>query len=71
MDDWEERLLQERADLSIKIEKLGAFITDSITFDSLTKEHKNLLRTQLNIMLQYAKVLSDRLMLTVCHEHTS
>ena len=63
MKDWQTRVVDERAQLSVKLTALAAFISrrDSI-FDALTKEDKDLLRRQREIMSDYIDVLDTRIM---------
>jgi hypothetical protein len=61
MEDWEQRVVDERAALSTKIVALAAFITSNTTFQSLPFDAKNLMRKQLTVMLDYDNMLEQRI----------
>lgn len=60
---FHERLLEERAELSERIEMLKLFITMNPAYRGLTHEHQNLLEDQLSAMSNYEDVLIQRLTL--------
>ena len=55
-----DRLKIEKKELDIKIEALERFIL-SKNIDSLDKENQNLLNKQLNIMVEYSRILKKRI----------
>ncbi len=58
-----ERLIDERAELAERIEKLKMFITTNSGYKALTYDHQNLLEDQLEAMETYESVLIQRLTL--------
>ena len=61
MEDWRQRIFDEQKELGIKIRSLISFITDyDKTFDLLPQD-LDLLRQQLNIMLEYDMILQKRM----------
>ena len=58
-----ERLLDERAELADRIEKLKLFVTTNSGYKALTYDHQCLLDDQLEAMTQYEDVLIQRLTL--------
>lgn len=59
MEDWKERLIQEKDELTNRITKLQQFVlTDK--FDSLPYADKELLMQQLEAMDNYAYILTQR-----------
>lgn len=68
MNDAFERLLQERCDLEIKLHRLSEFLeTCSNEFDrvlnDVSEQHYSLLEKQESCMLEYLKVLEERIKL--------
>lgn len=63
MPDYKERLFKEKIDLDKKAEALSKFIGLSDEFESIEREHQNLLREQCEIMWQYSEVLGKRIAL--------
>lgn len=60
---FHERLLEERAELSERIEMLKLFITMNPAYRGLTNGHQILLEDQLMAMEEYENVLIQRLTL--------
>jgi hypothetical protein len=58
-DDWKHRLVQERAELGERIEKLAAFV-GTHTFSNLEYADRDLLGRQLAYMRQYEYILDLR-----------
>lgn len=59
MEDWKERLIEEKNQLTDRINKLQQFVlTDK--FDSLPYTDKELLMQQLEAMDNYAYILTQR-----------
>lgn len=63
MSDWIDRVYEEKRELHDKIVKLKAFINDSIIYEVLPQEKKDLLCEQLVAMNAYEDVLSRRSLL--------
>ena len=59
----QEKLHEERIELSSKIQRLKTFITMDSKFKELGWEHKDLLKHQLKAMLHYEEILIERLTL--------
>jgi hypothetical protein len=59
MQAHQQRVIQEEADLSDKIDRLIVFTKQSV-FESLPQSEQNLLREQLDYMTQYHDVLKRR-----------
>lgn len=57
-----QKLIKEKQDLLIKIEKLENFIL-SFEYNDLKKIHKKLLAEQLKVMRKYLTILEDRIFL--------
>jgi hypothetical protein len=60
MQDFQQRVVDERVALVEKIDKLSPFIGCSV-FQNLPVEERNRLTRQLYIMNQYAEVLDERI----------
>jgi hypothetical protein len=60
MQAHQQRVIQEEADLSDKIDRLIVFTKQSV-FESLPQSEQNLLREQLDYMTQYHDVLKRRI----------
>ena len=58
----EQRVIEEKRDLSEKIVKLNSF-TDGENFGGLPRSQRESLRKQLDIMRQYEQVLHERICL--------
>ena len=62
MEDWLERVIQERKELNAKLAKLAAFISRrDPRFEALSEEDKRLLRRQREAMLEYSEILEERI----------
>lgn len=59
----QEKLHEERIELSSKIQRLKTFITTDPKFKELDWEHRDLLKHQLKAMLHYEEILVERLTL--------
>ena len=59
-DDFQQRVVEEHAELSEKGKKLEAFVLGPV-FDTLSKEEKDRLRRQLSYMDAYCTVLKERI----------
>lgn len=58
----QQRVVQERDDLAVKIEALGTFIDNqNPVFKNLDIEDQFLLKQQLTIMVEYHRVLDARI----------
>lgn len=60
VDTWKDRLVNERDELEMKVDKLRNFV-NSKTFDHVSDKQKHLLREQLHHMQCYLDILNDRL----------
>jgi len=60
VDTWNDRLINERDELEVKVNKLRTFV-NSKTFDHVSEKQKGLLREQLHHMQCYLDILNDRL----------
>lgn len=60
MSAHQDRVLQEKADLSEKIVKLTAFMVTEV-FHQLPEEDRKLLREQWELMMKYEWVLAQRI----------
>jgi len=60
MKDWQERVVEEKAELDKKIEKLSKFIQGG-EFWGLAMEEQRRLLTQITLMQQYSEVLGERI----------
>jgi len=59
----QEKLHEERIELSSKIQRLKTFITMDFKFKELDWEHRDLLKHQLKAMFHYEEILIERLTL--------
>lgn len=57
----QQRVIDEHAELSDRVEKLSAFIAASAIFPKLDAAERSRLRRQLALMSQYADVLAERI----------
>ncbi len=60
VDTWKDRLMNERDELEMKVDKLRNFV-NSKTFNHVSDKQKHLLREQLHHMQCYLDILNDRL----------
>ena len=60
MASFQDRLLQEASELSVKIERLEVFVTTD-AFQALHKDSRVLLTAQLSIMKAYQAILNARI----------
>lgn len=63
MEAHEERVIEEKKELDIKITKLDAFChnADNVTYKSLAIKDQDLLEQQFTIMQQYSLILGQRI----------
>ena len=61
MNDYQLRVIKEKAELEVKIENLEAFIEKNPTFQTLSKEARGLLQSQPNVMSEYDGILESRI----------
>ena len=59
--EHEQRVIQERNELSEKTVKLSEFIDKSKIFESLGDRDRELLVSQYNVMLNYLRILNERI----------
>lgn len=60
MEDWQQRVIEEKAELKKKVDALIAF-QKSPAFDTLDGIDKQLMYAQCNVMLAYINVLNLRI----------
>lgn len=60
VDTWKDRLMNERDELEVRVDKLRNFV-NSKTFNHVSDKQKHLLREQLHHMQCYLDILNDRL----------
>ena len=62
MENWQQRIIDEKEELDTKLTKLEKFIyNEEGTFNSLSNMNQNLLRAQAEIMAEYSAVLRRRI----------
>lgn len=62
MADWQDRVIAERTELSVKLTALAVFISRRDPhFEALADEDKALLRDQRNALLEYIEILDARI----------
>jgi len=61
MKDWQQRLLDEKAGLELKINNLNKFVPYHDNFIELSTQDQALLKTQLDIMKAYMAILNARI----------
>jgi uncharacterized protein len=64
MKEFEQRLVEEKFELTVKVKKLQDF-THTDAFKNLADEHRVLLNKQVNAMYNYIDVLAQRIALLV------
>jgi hypothetical protein len=58
---WQDRVIQEKAELDDKLLRLSSFIVGAPEFDDLKETEKELLIKQESLMSQYSEVLDARI----------
>ena len=61
MEDYQQRVVDEKAELDKKAEALSKFIGYSDEFESLDSAEKERLKEQNDIMWQYSEILGARI----------
>ena len=62
MSEHIQRVMDEREQLAVKIDKLADFVyTDGGVFDALSKNERTLLSKQLGLMNAYLSILDERI----------
>jgi len=61
MTGWQDRVIKERDELKVRVERLEAFVIGSVTFTELGKAEQDRLRRQLTAMWGYLGVLDERI----------
>lgn len=61
MQEYQERVMQEKKELDEKIEKLNAFTNDPNKFNDLPSEDRVSLTKQEEVMMEYSKILGERI----------
>ena len=60
MEDYQQRVIDEKAELDAKLEKLREFQTTT-KFGSINNDKKNRLYRQEEVMTEYSKILGERI----------
>lgn len=63
MQQWQQRVIDEKAALDEKATALSDFIGNSGAFDALDAENQELLKEQCEIMWEYSEILRKRIAL--------
>lgn len=63
MEPYQQRVLDEKAELETRAKALSAFIGTSEVFAGLPEEEQKLLREQCEVMWQYFEILEKRIAL--------
>lgn len=61
LEDWQQRVIEERANLENMIILLNRFIATSTTYRGLGEDGSHMLLQQLEIMRLYSQKLTDRI----------
>lgn len=62
MEDFQQKVIDEKTELDSKITKLRYFVMiDNDTFKELPKREQRLLKDQLNAMNYYSSILKERI----------
>ena len=60
MENYQQRVIDEKKELDGRIYKLSAFI-DGDVFNELSAEEQRLLNSQLKVIQEYSMILNDRI----------
>ena len=61
MPEYQQRVIEEKAELDAKLEKLSAFIGDSNRFNGLDGDERFRLTRQESVMTEYSLILGERI----------
>lgn len=61
MKPYQQRVVEEKAELDKKIEALNAFIEESPIFGTLDSDEKTRLKDQSMVMQEYSDILDERI----------
>lgn len=61
MEDWQQRVLQEKAQLDAKLRKLTEFLNARLGKKILSERQESLLRRQRDAMREYSDILDERI----------
>lgn len=61
MQDYQQRVVNEKGELDEKLGKLELFIEHSETYQELDPAEQSRLKRQRNIMINYSSVLAERI----------
>lgn len=61
MESFEERLNEERREVTERLIKLDKFLDTAVIEQNITQRHYKMLKTQYNIMLAYEQILLMRI----------
>lgn len=60
MQDWQQRVMDERVDLNARIDRLWMF-TQSSQFKALNPAERERMERQLGVMRTYSQILTERI----------
>jgi hypothetical protein len=61
MEDYQQRVMQEKAELDRKAKALSEFIGNNPAFDAIDPDEQERMKVQNDIMRQYSEVLGERI----------
>ena len=65
MEDYQKRVIDEKAELDAKLEKLQTFLVKQFHFNAeemeITSDELNRLKRQAEVMAEYSKILGERI----------
>lgn len=61
MEDYQQRVIDEKSELDKKALALTRFIGESPSFDKISADNQELLKEQNDIMWQYSEILGKRI----------
>ncbi len=62
MQDWQQRVVDEKAELDIKANALSTYIENKEDFDPTVRFDDELLNEQFYVMLEYSNILNTRIL---------
>ena len=61
MENYQQRVVEEKNELDVKAEALSDFISNSMTFDAIDTEEQERMKEQCDVMWQYSEILGNRI----------
>lgn len=61
LEDWQQRVIDERDELESKMQKVHMFMTTSKEYQKIAYEQQELIRRQYSCMNDYYKILGARI----------